>query len=390
MRSFREEWNDIVCHHNSKQHQEDIKRAKQKLLEKPFVFYGAGIEGILFAKILVFAEIKPLCFVDKNKAGVEEQTGIPIILPTALLNEFVDTNIIISSTMYRTEIEYDLQQMGVNADRILPRQLILLLLILCLGEAEKPDILKHHHYLFMYNSLNKVAKNKNAPMLLGCEQTYNWFADVRSKKVFIDYLRLCFITQPVAPCPIITQYFDPVVNLSDREVFVDCGAYTGDTAEIFMRNTNNKYAHYYAFEPDGEHFKEAEKFLMNKQNTTLTKKGLFSTETILNFKDGYTSCSKICDTGEAVVKVTSIDKYFSDKPHIPTFIKMDIEGAELEALEGAEFIIRKHKPKLAICVYHRPEDLYEIPEIIKSYREDYKLYLRHYTDTYSELVLYAV
>ena len=68
---------------------------------------------------------------------------------------------------------------------------------------------------------------------------------------------------------------------------------------------------------------------------------------------------------------------------------MDIEGAELEALKGAEQIIRNFKPKLAICAYHKPEDLYTLPELIKSFRDDYVFYLRHYTDTLYETVLYA-
>lgn len=69
---------------------------------------------------------------------------------------------------------------------------------------------------------------------------------------------------------------------------------------------------------------------------------------------------------------------------------MDIEGAELQALKGAENIIRRYRPKLAICIYHKPEDLYEIPQFIKSCHSDYKFYIRHYTDIFSELVLYAI
>jgi hypothetical protein len=69
---------------------------------------------------------------------------------------------------------------------------------------------------------------------------------------------------------------------------------------------------------------------------------------------------------------------------------MDIEGAELESLKGAAQIIRKNKPKLAISAYHRLEDVYTLPELIKSYRDDYKFYLRHYTNSTNELVIYAV
>ena len=73
-----------------------------------------------------------------------------------------------------------------------------------------------------------------------------------------------------------------------------------------------------------------------------------------------------------------------------TFLKMDIEGSELAALRGAERIIREQRPKLAICVYHKPEDLWEIPSLLLSYHPDYKLYLRHYSINETETVLYAI
>ena len=73
-----------------------------------------------------------------------------------------------------------------------------------------------------------------------------------------------------------------------------------------------------------------------------------------------------------------------------TFLKMDIEGSELAALRGAERIIREQRPKLAICVYHKPEDMWEIPGFILNCHPDYKLYLRHYSISYTETVLYAV
>ena len=68
---------------------------------------------------------------------------------------------------------------------------------------------------------------------------------------------------------------------------------------------------------------------------------------------------------------------------------MDIEGAEIPALKGAEMIIRDVKPKLAISIYHRPEDIIEIPELLLQYRSDYQFYLRHYSLHAYDTVLYA-
>ena len=69
---------------------------------------------------------------------------------------------------------------------------------------------------------------------------------------------------------------------------------------------------------------------------------------------------------------------------------MDIEGAELEALKGAKETIKRNHPKLAICVYHKPEDIVDIPKFILELDPEYKLYLRHYSDNAGETVLYAI
>ena len=73
-----------------------------------------------------------------------------------------------------------------------------------------------------------------------------------------------------------------------------------------------------------------------------------------------------------------------------TMIKMDIEGSELEALKGAKQTIQRDKPKLAICIYHKPEDIIEIPCYIKELVPRYRLYLRHYGNGDTETVLYAL
>ena len=88
------------------------------------------------------------------------------------------------------------------------------------------------------------------------------------------------------------------------------------------------------------------------------------------------------------VEMVALDDLLANKK--PTFIKMDIEGGEYEALKGAEKIVREQHPKLAISVYHLPRDIFDIPALILSYYPDYKLYLRHYSPFVEETILYAV
>ncbi|EOS66974.1 FkbM family methyltransferase [Oscillibacter sp. 1-3] len=98
----------------------------------------------------------------------------------------------------------------------------------------------------------------------------------------------------------------------------------------------------------------------------------------------------MCDDGEIVVPVATIDEIVEKENPKVTMIKMDIEGSELEALKGAKKTIQRNKPKLAICIYHKPEDMLEIPLYIKSLVPEYKLYVRHHSNSNVETVLYAV
>jgi hypothetical protein len=99
------------------------------------------------------------------------------------------------------------------------------------------------------------------------------------------------------------------------------------------------------------------------------------------------STSKIDEKGEDIIQCIAIDDVLHGFK--PTFIKMDIEGAEVEALKGAENTIKAYLPQLAICVYHRLSDIWEIPLLIKSFYEGYKFYLRSYNFMGLETVLYA-
>lgn len=186
------------------------------------------------------------------------------------------------------------------------------------------------------------------------------------------------------------QYFDPIVKLNSEEIFADVGAFHGETSVNFAKRVGNNYKKIYLFEPDSSNIDMISKNqdLSALQNVELFPVGLWHEKDTLNFSSGSSKNSKIFDTGDCSVEVNSLDQVLGDVP--VTFIKMDIEGAELNALQGGVQIIQKYKPKLAISIYHRAEDLIELPLFIKSIVPEYKLYLRHYSTTWTETVLYAL
>ncbi len=186
------------------------------------------------------------------------------------------------------------------------------------------------------------------------------------------------------------QYFpEGIIELSDSEVFVDGGAYTGDTLLTFLRKTDNKYTRCYAFEPEPANVAKLNALAGRQRfrDVRIIGKGLWSKAGVLRFTAAEgTTGSAIAETGGSSVEVDTIDSLAPDA----TYIKMDVEGAELEALKGAAGTIRRNRPKLAVCLYHKPGDLFEIPLFIKSLVPEYRFYLRQHQPVSCELVLYAV
>ena len=187
------------------------------------------------------------------------------------------------------------------------------------------------------------------------------------------------------------QYFDLkyLPRFRNGEVFVDAGSLDGMTSVYFKEWCKEIPAMVYAFEPDEKNQKKCYENLMQRGiSFQIIPKGVWSTETTLTFCSNSNGTSKVAESGNVKIEVTTLDSALQGIG--PTFIKMDIEGSELQALKGAEKTIKIFKPKLAISIYHKPEDIWELPEIILKYNPDYKLYLRHYSFTASETVLYAI
>lgn len=187
------------------------------------------------------------------------------------------------------------------------------------------------------------------------------------------------------------QYFDLeyLHPAETKEVFVDAGCCDGKSSNNFVRWCNSD-SFIYAFEPDARRIEECRNnFEKNSINYKLIDKGLWKEKNTVPFM--YANKGE-CYIGEGngteTVEVTSLDTELEGKE--VTFIKMDIEGAELEALIGAESLIKKNRPKLAISIYHKMEDIIEIPQIILEYYPDYRLYLRHYSIITTETILYAI
>jgi FkbM family methyltransferase len=182
------------------------------------------------------------------------------------------------------------------------------------------------------------------------------------------------------------QYFDSVAVLSDAETFVDCGGFDGDTVLEFC-SRNDKYRRIYMFEPSPENFEKAKRRLRNVRDAMLFPFGVSDSRGTLSFDPGAGSASAVSRAGSLAIDVVTIDEWISEPV---TYIKMDLEGWELHALKGAKRHIVEEHPKLAIAIYHDASDFWRIPEYVLGLRDDYDVYIRHYTEGWSETVMYFV
>jgi len=369
LKSFNDEFAEIKSEIRYSKASEKFNDIRSSLGDRPLVLYGAGKMGkavIGFCREHGIA-IDSIC--DRATKGMSE--GIGVINPDALRDSRPDAVIIVCSQVFNAEICDSLRDLGFASAQIIP-------------------------FPFEYPYINTLSDFK--PHLPGYEWAYDFYEDERSKRLVLDKIRLILCDKGIERNTDCDLYFeDGFSELGENEVFVDGGAYIGDTAEDFLSRFeySRDKCRVYSFEPDKVNYEKAAKRLTGFPNVTLVLKGLWSEETLLLFNASIGGGSSfVCGSSKDVhhVQVTSLDHFFRDMPvsEWPTLIKMDIEGAENEALLGSADIIRRRKPKLAICAYHLTQDVYKLPQTIAGIRSDYRFALRQHQTGCEDTVLYAV
>jgi FkbM family methyltransferase len=348
-----------------------LENPRSKLLrvitntESKIVIFGAGVIGISIWYILKNKESLS-AFCDNNKKGICRISSVPIISPSEAAERHKDAVVIVSAALKRHSDEMYKQAAE-------------------LGFSEENIVVSHGE---RFLGIGEIKKHFD-----GYKRAYNLFDDELSKRIIIERIRGHLLGFDMECLPLEEMYFsDDVIMFSEGEVFVDGGAYDGATTLNFIERVKGKYKKIYAFEADSLNYEKTHESLKKHENVETVFAGLWHENGELSFMSVESEWARISETGTSVIPAVALDDYFKDKPisEYPTFIKMDIEGAEKSALLGAREVIKKARPKLAISVYHKPEDIYELPELIKEINPDYQLYLRHYTNGAFETVLYAI
>jgi FkbM family methyltransferase len=340
--------------------------------ERVFI-YGAGGWGISLQKLLETCSIGIHAFFDRKANEIEMENEIPVYNPdqyNATENDKKESLVIIAVRLEHQEsIANCLREKGfVNCITI-------------------NDI---WHYGCWTNRKELFSILHEKENVLNCAEIWE---DQKSLDIYYRQIE-CYLSRHYNVSNQIdsNQYFpDDIVFEKGYSNFIDCGAYNGDTISVLISNIG-KITNLVAIEADAGNFKALTSYIAREkailaENIHLYPCGVWSSTEMIRFNDTQGPSSYISDSGNTFIQCISLDDILPG--FIPTYIKMDIEGAEIEAIKGASNIINEHKPELAISVYHKIEHLWNVPLLIKSLN-NYKFYLRSYEHFNQETVLYAV
>jgi len=225
----------------------------------------------------------------------------------------------------------------------------------------------------------------------GIESLYRRLADQRSKDSLVAYL-MSKTRQDMRYLPPVfdkVQYFpSDVIRLGKHEAYFDAGAFTGDTVQDFLHACGGCYDCIWAAEPDKTNYERLLQATKDLPNAHIINKGIYSGNARLTFSAKGSMLSMLSEDAAETVEVDSIDSITEGRR--VSYIKYDIEGAELEGLKGAARTIRQYRPTLGVSIYHRQSDLIDIPAYIDTLYPDYDYFFRVHKKLAIDTVLYCI
>ena len=362
---------------------EELRKIYQTYKNKRIIVYGAGGYGKRVIRLMVRYKLKnnrvAICDSDSRKWNHEIE-GIQVCNIEDV--DFDDHTMAIIASEYKEEIYKILKKYPIEIYKETPYQKFM---------EEKMSM-----YVFKQEKENNVGFNLkwfdewNDIYLDKEKETIELLNDAKSKSIIrnrVDFYKSGDIKYICNIDVSKEEYFDrEILRLTQEEVFIDCGAYRGDTIVAFLKAVD-KYKRVYAFEPDINNYRILKEAFGDKEDILLYDYGVGEKNDVVCFNTKKNMWSCVDEYGDDEIEIRRLDDIIQEKV---TMIKMDIEGSELSALKGAEEIIKKYQPKLAICIYHRVEDIIAIPKYLSEIVPQYRFYVRQYDDTLFQTVLYAV
>lgn len=359
---------------------ENVARLRIQIRKTPLVIFGCGNLGRKIANFLVSEEgYDVVAFADNNSTRWGQKINdISVVSPkeacTGALTPIFIVSIWSPNNSY-VAIKKQLHSLGaINV--IHAAQLMHLF----------PENLLPH---YQFETPEYYIRQKNE-----IERVYELLEDTESKMQFLAHIdcRINLNFEALPSPDIHNQYFPAgIVTLSNNEFFFDAGAFDGDTLKCFIDHLpEGTFTKYIALEPDPANKEKLANTIrdLNTNNVVVYPYAVGSQNGILKFDATGGGGAGLSEKGTIEVECVRIDDTFLDEPI--TFLKFDIEGAEMGALQGARETILRHKPIIAVCIYHLPDDLWTIPLYLKEQYPFYKFFARTHQFDGLDFVLYAI
>jgi FkbM family methyltransferase len=350
---------------------------------RSLVLFGAGGLGRKTLAGLRQVGIEPLAFADNNASlWGREVDGVPVQSPQAAAEQFGDRAAFVV-TIWR----------GEGTDRMPERQQQLrdfgCAKVIPFGSLfwKYPDVFLPHYACDLPHKVYEQAD--------GVRGAFSLWADTSSLREYLAQLRWRMLLDFEGlglPVTHETYFPDDLVGGLSDEVFVDCGAFDGDTIARFLHRRGSLFRQILAFEPDPANFRALQQYAAAlppaiQVRVAAHQLAVGARRDKVRFSATGTEAAAV-GSGTLEVESAALDEVLGDCR--PTYIKMDIEGSELDAIMGARHSIERSLPVLAICVYHCQDHLWRIPLLIHSFSDQYRFFLRPHLLEGWDLVCYAV
>ncbi len=341
------------------------------------ILFGAGKSGTYFHSLLRKYGIRAACYCDNSpqKQGIDKE-GLPVYSYKDAITAYPCATICITSC-YSEEIE---KQLSGYKD-------VISVMNTCNWETtdkitESSEIeFIHHHEKELEAIYSTVLKDDKSRAVMQGILNYR-LTRINS------YIRTIADTNG--------EYFDDSIihNKSSINSFVDGGSWTGDTIDTFIKWKKGRYSHIYCFEAEKETSRALKKHIEDRkyENITVFNNAMWNKKEKLSFFNSNGSGGGFClpvpsSENNFWVDAVAVDDVIKEPVDM---IKLDIEGAEINALKGMKNMICQYKPVLAVCVYHKQDDFITLPKLVLDMVPEYSIYFRQYLLTPFSTVMYAV
>lgn len=351
--------------------------------DAPLVLYGAGNLGQSVVTRLRRAGVEPAAFADDTPAKQGTTIEGLRVMPVREVVKRFGRQTVFAVTIFNPQTSF-----LAIARRVREATDSRIVSFMSLAWRYPEHFLPHYQFELPQHILAKAPDIRRG---------FDVFADDESRRQFVAHLRFrLWLDFEALPASGKGDYFpsDVIGPLPGDTRFVDCGAYDGDTVRRFLKHQRGEFGSIYAFEPDPINVERLRDYVATLDHATQSKVHIFHAgaggrRQRLPFNATGNMGATFDGSGDFEVDVLPVHDVVPINGSL-TYLKLDVEGAERDALEGAEKLIRGARPVLAISVYHRPDDLWKLPLCIHELGLGYRLFLRTQGEDGVDVVCYAV